>query len=153
MSTQASDERTYTIKEASRLSGLPSSTLRYYETIGIIKAIERHAHSKHRVYSQDDLNIIDAIACLNATGMSLDNMRAYLQNRNKGAAGADDEITLLQAQWQKLEEEAQFLELRKRYVGLKISYWRAVKAGDSKQIKIIGDEARQLAQSLKFPKK
>jgi DNA-binding transcriptional MerR regulator len=153
MSTQAANERTYTIKEASHLSGLPSSTLRYYETIGIIKAIERNANSKHRVYSQDDINIIDAIACLNATGMSLDDMRAYLQNRSKGTEGADDEITLLQAQQQRLEEEAKFLEMRRQYVGLKIDYWQAVKAGDDKRMKIIGDEARALAQTLKFPKK
>jgi DNA-binding transcriptional MerR regulator len=153
MSTQATNERTYTVKEASRLSGLPGSTLRYYETIGIIKPIERDASSKHRVYAQDDVNTIDAIACLNATGMSLDNMRAYLQNLNKGAEGVDDEIDLLEAQKHRLTQEVTFLELRKQYIALKVKYWQAVKAGDTEQMKIIGDEARALAQSLKFPKK
>jgi DNA-binding transcriptional MerR regulator len=145
--------RTYSVKEASRLSGLRDSTLRYYETIGIIRPIERDASSKHRVYSQDDLNIIDAIACLNATGMPLDDMRAYLRNRNKGEEGADDEIALLQAQRQRITDEAKFLELRKQYVELKIAYWKAVKAGDKNLAESIGSKARALARTLKFPTK
>ena len=143
----------YTIKEASQLSGLPGSTLRYYETIGIIQPISRDTSSKHRVYNQEDINLIDAIACLNATGMSLDDMRAYLENRNKGRDGADDEIALLEAQKQRITDEAKFLELRRQYIELKIAYWQEVKSGDTKQMEIIGDKARQLAQSLKFASK
>ena len=46
MSTQSS--KFYTIKEASQLSGLPSSTLRYYESIGIIQSVARGGSSAHR---------------------------------------------------------------------------------------------------------
>lgn len=153
MSTHATEPKTYTIHEASQLSGLPGSTLRYYETIGIISPIARAESSKHRVYSQDDINIIDAIACLNATGMSLDDMRAYLANRHKGAAGADAEIDLLSAQKKRIDEEAVFLKLRSQYVELKITYWKAVKAGDDVQKHAIAEQARALAGDLKFPKK
>lgn len=31
-------QHTYTIKEAAALTGLPASTLRYYESIGVIDA-------------------------------------------------------------------------------------------------------------------
>ena len=143
----------YTIKDVSQLSGLPGSTLRYYETIGLIQPISRDMSSKHRVYNQEDINLIDAIACLNATGMSLDDMRAYLKNRNKGRDGADDEIALLEAQKQRITDEAKFLELRKQYIELKIAYWQEVKSGNTKQMEIIGDKARQLARSLKFASK
>lgn len=153
MSTHAINSKSYTIKEAARLSGLPESTLRYYETVGIIEPIERDASSKHRVYSQEDVDLIDAIACLNATGMSLNDMRAYLDNRHKGVAGAEEEIKLLTAQKQRIEDEARFLKLRDQYVALKISYWEAVKAGDDAQVAAIGDEAKILANDLKFPNK
>jgi DNA-binding transcriptional MerR regulator len=153
MSTHAINNKSYTIKEAARLSGLPESTLRYYETVGIIEPIERDASSKHRVYSQGDVDLIDAIACLNATGMSLNDMRAYLDNRHKGVAGAQEEIKLLMAQKQRIEDEARFLKLRAQYVALKISYWEAVKAGDDAQVAAIGSEAKILANDLKFPNK
>lgn len=42
-------QRTYSIKEAAALTGLPASTLRYYESIGVIAPISRGASSKHRV--------------------------------------------------------------------------------------------------------
>ena len=77
----------YTITEAAKISGLPESTLRYYETIGIIRPIERDAQTKRRVYSEDDINLVVAVACLNATGLSVDDMRLYLKNREDGGPG------------------------------------------------------------------
>jgi DNA-binding transcriptional MerR regulator len=149
MSTQTTAARSYTIREASRLSGLPESTLRYYETIGIINPIERDTSSKHRSYSEEDLNIIDAIACMNATGMSLQDMREYLQNRNLGAQAADEQVRLLTSQQQRLRGEAGFLKVRQEYVGLKIEYWKAVKRGDDTKARSIAENARKLADILK----
>jgi DNA-binding transcriptional MerR regulator len=150
MSTQ-SQEKLYTIKEASQLSGLPSSTLRYYESIGIIDSVTRDASSGHRTYTQDEINTIDAVACLNATGMPLEDMRAYLGNRHDRVKGADAEIELLQNHKQRLADELAFIQLRRAYVDLKISYWRAIKAGDKKQVRRITEEVRVLAKALKFP--
>lgn len=148
MSTQA----TYTIKETAQLSGLPESTLRYYETIGIISPIGRDASSKHRVYTQSDVDIIDAVACLSATGMSIEDMRTYLANRDKGAEGVDVEIGLLEAQAKRLGDEAIYLQLRQDYVRTKVKYWQAVKAGKPDEVQAIAAAARALAADLKFPK-
>ena len=48
MSAKALDNRTYTIMEAAKLSGLPESTLRYYETIGLVDRIRRGESSQQR---------------------------------------------------------------------------------------------------------
>jgi DNA-binding transcriptional MerR regulator len=148
MSTQA----TYTIKETSQLSGLPESTLRYYETIGIINPIGRGSSSKHRVYTQADVDSIDAVACLSATGMSIEDMRTYLANRNKGSEGVDIEIALLETQATRLNSEADYLALRRQYVNIKVKYWQAIKAGKSREAQAIAEAARTLASDLKFPK-
>lgn len=152
MNTKNDASLTYTIKEASGLSGLPESTLRYYETIGIVNAVKRDPSSKHRVYDEDDLNLIVAVACLSATGMSLDDMRAYLGNRDLGAKAADKQIDLLEAQQQRLAAEAHFLKFRRAYVDLKISYWQAVGAGNTDEAKLISKQARAIADELKLPK-
>ena len=60
----------HTIREASLISGLPESTLRYYEQIGIIDPIARDPSSGHRAYSDRDLERLTTIACLSATGQS-----------------------------------------------------------------------------------
>ena len=78
----------HSIREASMISGLPESTLRYYEQIGIIDPIARDPSSGHRVYSDKDIESLTTIACLAATGMPLESMREYLKNRFDGPEGA-----------------------------------------------------------------
>ena len=85
----------HSIREASMISGLPESTLRYYEQIGIIDPIARDPSSGHRVYSDKDIESLTTIACLAATGMPLESMREYLKNRFDGPEGARRQIELL----------------------------------------------------------
>ena len=94
MNTQTDKTQLYTIREVAKLSGLPESTLRYYETIGLIHPIARDSSSKHRVYGEDDVNRIIAMACLSATGMSIEDMRTYLKNRSQGAQAAAEQVEL-----------------------------------------------------------
>jgi DNA-binding transcriptional MerR regulator len=147
--TQQTTQRSYTIKEASALTGLPASTLRYYETIGVISPISRGASSKHRVYDEDDLDELMWVACLAATGMSVSDMRLYVANGRRGPEAAADQIEILSNQADRLVAEAERLALRRRYVDLKVDYWRAVQAGDSARADPISGQARELADALK----
>jgi len=143
--------RQYSIREAAELTGLPATTLRYYESVGLIAPIARGESSRHRVYSEDDVDLIVWIACLSATGMSISDMRQYLQNGARGPAGATAQLELLGAQLQHLDLEAQRLRVRRRYVALKIEYWQAVRDGDGGRADAVADEARALADELKAP--
>ncbi|MCW2780437.1 MAG: MerR family transcriptional regulator [Marmoricola sp.] len=147
--SQQTTQRSYTIKEAAALTGLPASTLRYYETIGVISPIGRGASSKHRVYDEDDLDQLMWVACLAATGMSISDMRTYVANGRLGPDVAADQIELLANQAERLAAEAEQVALRQRYVGLKVSYWQAVQAGDDERADLISSEARKLADALK----
>lgn len=149
MSAQENVASHYSINEASKLTGLPSSTLRYYESIGIIKPVARDQSSKHRTYSQRDIDVLDTIACLNATGMKLDDMRTYIANLSDDATPFDDQIALLKAQQERLIEEARYVQLRRKYVDLKIEYWEAVKSGNEARAQQISAQAKQLARELK----
>jgi DNA-binding transcriptional MerR regulator len=140
---------TYSIKEAATLTGLPASTLRYYESIGVIAPIRRGASSKHRVYTDEDLDLLTWVSCLSATGMSVADMRRYLANGALGPAAAPEQIALLTEQQEQLEDEARSIALRQRYVALKIDYWHAVHAGDGATAERLSDGALSLADELK----
>jgi DNA-binding transcriptional MerR regulator len=142
-------QRSYTIKEAAALTGLPASTLRYYESIGVIAPVSRGASSGHRVYDEADLDQLMWVACLAATGMSVADMRRYVANRDLGAAAAPDQIALLAAQQERLRHEAEQIVLRQRYVALKLDYWGAVGDGDPQRAEQIAAEAATLADALK----
>ena len=131
------------------MTGLPASTLRYYESIGVIAPISRGASSKHRVYDEDDLDQLMWVACLAATGLSVSDMRQYVANGQLGPAAAGEQIELLARQEQRLALEAEHLALRRRYVRLKIDYWQAVRASDAARADGLATEARALADQLK----
>lgn len=148
MTTRA-DARSYSIREAAALTGLPASTLRYYEQIGVIAPIGRGASSGHRVYDDGDLDQLMWVSCLAATGMSIGDMRAYMANNRLGAEAAADQRRLLEEQQARLTTEAEALALRQRYVALKIDYWRAVADRDTARSEQISARARELADELR----
>jgi len=142
-------EQTYTIREAAALTGLPASTLRYYETIGVIAPITRGESSKHRLYTADDLDLLTWVACLNGTGMSVSDMKKYVTNRDAGPATAGAQVALLTAQRDRLADEAARLVVRQQYVQIKIDYWLAIDAGDTDRAALLASEARSLTDQLK----
>ena len=147
--SRTTTRNTYSIKDAASLTGLPASTLRYYESIGVIGPIGRGETSSHRVYSEADLDQLMWVACLSATGMSVSDMRTYVANGAVGAAAAPEQIRLLADQEHRLAVEAEQIELRQQYVRIKISYWHAVEAGDVALADTLSDQARALADDLK----
>jgi MerR family transcriptional regulator, copper efflux regulator len=78
-----------TIQDVSRRSGLSEPTLRYYEQVGLIGPVERDESSGHRRYREDDLDTLQALACLRAMGVGIEDMRTYQANRRRGRADRD----------------------------------------------------------------
>ncbi|MCA9833478.1 MAG: MerR family transcriptional regulator [Thermomicrobiales bacterium] len=138
----------YPIREAARLAGLAATAIRYYESIGLLDPPKRDASSGHRVYSDADLMTLEAVACLHATGLSIPDMRNYLQNSRRGIDGAALQIELLNAQAEQLERESEYLELRRRYVDLKTRFWQATLAGDDSLATRLAGEASAMATRL-----
>lgn len=152
MRTRTKDPQSYSIREAARLSGLPESTLRYYEAIGLIEPVSRDSSSKHRRYTESDVDHAVSVACLSATGMSVGDMRAYFNNKKGGAHAAKEQLELFESHQRRLAEEARNLELRRRYIDAKIAYWRAVEAGDLERARAIGERARSVREALRASK-
>lgn len=65
------------ISEASRLSGLPSKTIRYYESIGLFSS--QRAENGYREYSAQDVNNMNFLHRSRELGFSLDECRDLLQ--------------------------------------------------------------------------
>jgi DNA-binding transcriptional MerR regulator len=146
--TTETASRSYSIKEAAAQTGLPASTQRYNEQIGVIAPISRGASSKHRVYDDGDLDQLMWVSCLAATGMSVGDMRQYMANNRLGAEAAADQEQLLLAQQQRLAREAEALVLRQRYVAIKVAYWQAVRAGDTARAEELAAQSRAMADEL-----
>lgn len=141
-------QRTYTIKEAAQLTSLPASTLRYYETIGITPRIKRGDTSGHRIYTQDDIDLLTWVSCLAVTGMSVPNMRKYIENGKAGITNAHKQIELLIEKDNELAQEQKRIAARREYVQLKIQFWQALASGDQQQADHVAEKAALAAESL-----
>ncbi|WP_260870927.1 MerR family transcriptional regulator [Paenibacillus xylanexedens] len=73
-----SENELFSIKETSEKAGLSEDTIRYYEKIGLLPRAERKVN-RHRVYRPEDILTMKLITCLKKTGMSLEEMKPYLQ--------------------------------------------------------------------------
>ncbi|HZU93914.1 MAG TPA: MerR family transcriptional regulator, partial [Microbacterium sp.] len=68
---------TLTIAEVAERTGLSPHTLRYYERDGLLLRDVERAPSGRRAYSEDDVNGIQVVARLRATGMPVAEIRRY----------------------------------------------------------------------------
>lgn len=84
-----------TIGELSRASGLPASTLRYYEKKGIIRVARDQ--NRRRVYQESDVAWIQFVQRLKETGMLLSDIQTYSQLRHLGAETMPQRLALLLA--------------------------------------------------------
>ncbi|MGD0558716.1 MAG: MerR family transcriptional regulator [Streptosporangiaceae bacterium] len=121
----------FTIREVSRRSGLSEPTLRYYEDVGLIGPIARDEHSGHRRYGDEDLDVLQALACMRACGVSIEDMRAYQANRARGNAAAAQQRDLLLRHAERIEAEIAAQRTRLDYLREKAALWDARVRGDT----------------------
>src|SRR6201996_3075330 len=126
-----------TIQEMSRRSGLSEPTLRYYEEVGLVGPVDRDARSGHRRYRDEDLDVLQALACLRALGMGIEDMRTYQANRVRASrqrdqsAVAAEQRDLLRRHATRIEAEIAALHTRLDYLREKSSLWDARAQGDA----------------------
>jgi MerR family transcriptional regulator, aldehyde-responsive regulator len=129
---------TISMKEMVERSGLSEHTLRYYERIGLLDAIARDRSSRHRHYSERDVMKVVTLACLRATGMSIEQMRRYFDLNEVGADAAPEQIELFERHRDALRAHRARIEVQLRYLDGKVAFWRALGAGEEGAAREIG---------------
>ena len=120
-----------TIQDVSRRSGLSEPTLRYYEEVGLIGPIERDLRSGHRRYREQDLDTLQALACLRAMGVGIEDMRTYQANRVRGNEAAGEQRDLLLRHAERIEVEIETQGTHLDYLRAKAALWDARDRGDA----------------------
>jgi MerR family transcriptional regulator, copper efflux regulator len=119
------------IQDVSRRSGLSEPTLRYYEQVGLIGPIERDESSGHRRYREEDVDTLQALACLRAMGVGIEDMRTYQANRTRGHEAAGEQRDLLLRHAQRIEAQIATLRIHLEYLHAKAALWDARDHGDA----------------------
>jgi MerR family copper efflux transcriptional regulator len=115
----------FTIQDVSRRSGLSGPTLRYYEEVGLIGPVERDPSSGHRRYRSEDIDTLQALACLRAMGVGIEDMRTYQANRARGYETAGEQRDLLLRHAERVQNQIETLRTHLDYLRAKAALWDA----------------------------
>ena len=86
----------YTMKDVCRETGMAYETLKFYCNEGLIPNVKRNQNN-YRVFDDRDVAWIKSLSCLKNCGMSIQEMREYIDLCLKGAASIPErKVTLAQ---------------------------------------------------------
>ena len=103
----------YKIKEISRLYGLCSDTLRYYEEQGLLSP--KRGENRYRMFGVQDIGKLNVIRSLRELDIPLERIREYIHNRDIDSTLRllDEEETLILSQIERLREKYEDINARK----------------------------------------
>lgn len=111
----------YTIGEMAKRMGVAPSTLRYYDKAGLLPFVARSSGGI-RLFQDADFEWLRVIECLKKTGMSLKNIRHFIELSMQGDETIDERLRLIirqkeavQAQIDELKQTLQTLEFKQWY--------------------------------------
>lgn len=89
----------YTVGEMTKLLGVTASTLRYYDKEGLLPFVERSSGGI-RIFQDSDFEWLQVIGCMKKAGMSIRDIRQYVEMALQG----DDTIALRLAMFQRQKQ-------------------------------------------------
>lgn len=112
----------YSMKQASQITGLTAHTLRYYEKEGLLPDVHR-TKSGIRRFSQEDIDGLGLICCLKSTGMSIKQIRDFVELSLKGDCTLKRRCDMLIAHKKDVEEQMLQMQRHIDKVTHKIEYF------------------------------
>ncbi len=74
---------TYTIQTIAKLMGINPSTLRYYDSMGLLPNIDKSKNGT-RIFKDKDIEWLITIECLKTSGMKINDIRKYIELLQQG---------------------------------------------------------------------
>lgn len=131
----------YTVGEMARRLGVPASTIRYYDKEGLLPFVGRSSGGI-RVFTEKDFEWLRIIECLKKTGMSLKDIREYIELAMQGDETIARRLELFRKQRTVLE--TRMAELQQTMDTLDYKCWfyeTAAARGSTEGINDLPDEA------------
>ena len=125
----------YTISEAAEKTGLPPSTIRYYDKEGLLPNIKRK--NGILVFEDMDLRLMGLLTCLKNTGMPIKRIRDYVELTSKGDDTLQERYEIIKAQRQFVLDQIEQLQYYLEELDFKDWYYnKALAAGSESAINL-----------------
>lgn len=116
----------YTVGEAAKILNVAPSTLRYYDKEGLLPFMERSG-SGIRVFREQDFDWLFIIECLKKSGLSIKEIKHYINMTLKGDETIDERLQMFQNQREKVLRQMRELQDTLDTLNYKCWYYEVAK--------------------------
>ena len=118
----------YTMREASEKVNMPYETLKFYCKEGLVPNVKRDKNN-YRIFDDKNLAWLEGLQCLRNCGMSIKDMRQYMEYCLQGPDTIDLRKAMLARTKKELLQKKQQLEQCLDYIDKKQQFYDDVKSG------------------------
>ena len=130
----------YTIGEMAKQLNIPASTIRYYDSQGLLPFVER-SKSGVRLFQEKDYEWLRVIGCLKKTGLSLDEIKDYIDLAMQGDQTLDQRLEMMLHQKEVLKQKIKEINNALDVVDYKCWFYQTAKEkGSSEAVKNMPDD-------------
>lgn len=121
----------YSMKETCEATGLTYDTLKFYCNEGLIPYVKRNK-SNYRVFDDNDIAWIKSLSCLKNCGMSILEMKEYLDLCLQGEQTIPARKVILDVKLHELEQKKQEIQDSIDYIHWKHQFYDDILSGKTK---------------------
>lgn len=116
----------YTVGEMAKIIGVAPSTLRYYDKEGLLPFVERSG-SGIRIFGEQDLNTLSIIHCLKQSGLSIKEIKSFMDMVQQGDETIDERLELFEKRRIILEKQIKEMQNTLKVLDYKCWYYQTAK--------------------------
>ena len=125
----------YTVSEAAKILGVTAATLRYYEREGVLRFVDR-TPGGIRLFTDQDILWLRSILALKQGGMSVKELRQYVELVMQGDRTLSERLQFFQKQRETLQDQIKQLQKVLDVVNYNCWYYEtAIEKGSTVQMK------------------
>ncbi len=117
----------YTVGETAKLLEVPASTLRYYDKEGLLPFVERSSGGI-RMFRESDFEWLQIIGCMKKAGMSIRDIRKYIELALQGDDTIDTRLEMFRRQRETLKRQLEEMQRTLETVEYKCWFYETAKA-------------------------
>lgn len=121
----------YSMKETCDKTGLTYDSLKFYCNQGLVPNVKRNK-SNYRMFDDNDINWIRSLSCLKCCGMTIVEMKKYLDLCLKGEESIPERKIILDTKLRELENKMKEIQEAINFVHWKQNFYNDVLSGKIK---------------------
>lgn len=132
----------YSMKDTCKKVGMSYQTLKFYCNQGLIPNVKRDKNN-YRIFDDNNIGWIKSLSCLKKCGMSIEEIKQYLDLCLKGESTIPKRKNLLNIKRKKLMEELHQIQESINYIDWKQELYDDILSGKTKYFSYLIDTENQ----------